>query len=178
MFARNVAVSVLFAFSVNAQVYVEFMYALIPSLVFKCLGFSSAGQGFKLQTVLNSAKCLTASRLANGAAVVIEDCSTNATSLNTWFSTPLGPTGFAKALSAGGFSSCLDVTGGPSGVAADGTKLQMWACSATDGGRRSSASSSASEPQPPIAQEFIFSEGSTIEWGGGIVTNGFKVCVL
>ncbi|KAJ7831978.1 hypothetical protein B0H13DRAFT_1915232 [Mycena leptocephala] len=118
MFARNVAVYVLLAFSVNAQ----------------CLGISNAGQGFKLQTGLNSAKCLTASSLAYGAVVVIEDCGTNATSLNTWFSTPLGPTGFSKALSAGGFSSCLDVTGGPSGVAADGTKLQMWACSATDRG--------------------------------------------
>ncbi|KAJ6600540.1 ricin B lectin domain-containing protein [Mycena vulgaris] len=139
MFARNVAVSVLLAFSVNAQV---------------------AGHGFKLQTVLNSAKCLTASSPANGAAVVIEDCGTNATSLNTWFATPLGPSGFSSALSAGGFSSCLDVTGGPSGVAADGTKLQMWACSAADG-----------------AQEFIFSEGSTIEWGGGIVVDGVKVCV-
>ncbi|KAJ7872582.1 hypothetical protein B0H13DRAFT_2349394 [Mycena leptocephala] len=120
MFARNVAVSVLLALSINAQI---------------------AGQGFKLQTVLNSAKCLTASSLTNGAAVVIEDC-------------------FAKALSAGGFSSCLDVTDGPSGVAADGTKLQMWACSTTviDG-----------------AQEFIFAEGSTIEWGGGIVVDGVDV---
>ncbi|KAJ7315222.1 ricin B lectin domain-containing protein [Mycena albidolilacea] len=141
MFTRNVAVSVLLALSINAQV---------------------AGQGFKLQTVLNSAKCLTASSLKNGAAVVIENCGTNATTLNTWFSTPLGPTGFAKALSAGGFSSCLDVTDGPSGVAADGTKLQMWACSTTviDG-----------------AQEFIFAEGSTLEWGGGIVVDGIKVCV-
>lgn len=147
---------------------------------FKRPGISSAGQGFKLQTVLNSAKCLTASSLKNGAAVVIEDCGTNATTLNTWFSTPLGPTGFAKALSAGGFSSCLDVTDGPSGVAADGTKLQMWACSTTviDGGRHSSTYSSASEAQPPIAQEFIFAEGSTIEWGGGVVVDGIKVCVL
>ncbi|KAJ6460532.1 hypothetical protein C8R45DRAFT_1029336 [Mycena sanguinolenta] len=137
MFALNVAVSVVLAFSVNAQV---------------------AGQGFKLQTVLDSTKCLTASSLTNGAAVVLEDCGTNATSLNTWFSTPLDPSGFSNALSAGGFSSCLDVTGGPSGVAADGTKLQMWACSATDG-----------------AQEFIFSEGSTIQWGGEIVTEKDKL---
>jgi hypothetical protein len=146
-------------------------------LNFKCLGISNAGQGFKLQTGLNSAKCLTASSLAYGAAVIIEDCGTNATSLNTWFSMPLGPTGFSKVLSAGGFSSCLDVTGGPSGVAADGTKLQMWACSVTDRGRCSSTSS-ASETQAPIAQEFVFSEGSTIEWGGGIVVDGIKVCVL
>jgi hypothetical protein len=146
MFARNVAVSVLLAFSVNAEVYVESIYALTPSLDFKRLGISSAGQGFKLQTGLNSAKCLAASSLVNGAPVVIEDCGTNATSLNTWFSTPLPPSGFSKALSAGGVSSCLDVTGGPSGESPDGTKLQMWACSATDGGRRSSISSGASEP--------------------------------
>ncbi|KAJ6626545.1 hypothetical protein B0H10DRAFT_1941837 [Mycena sp. CBHHK59/15] len=128
------------------------------------LGISSAGQGFKLQTVLNSAKCLTASSLANGAAVVIEDCGTNATSLNTWFSTPLAPR----------LPRC---DGWTFRSGSRRTKLQMWACSATDGGRRSSTSSSASEPQPPIAQEFIFSEGSTIEWGGGIVVDGVKVCV-
>ncbi|KAJ6452958.1 hypothetical protein C8R45DRAFT_637548 [Mycena sanguinolenta] len=67
MLARNVALSVVLAFSVNAQL---------------------AGQGFKLQTVLDSTKCLTASSLANGAPVVIEACGTNATSHNTWFSTP------------------------------------------------------------------------------------------
>ncbi|KAJ7817483.1 hypothetical protein B0H13DRAFT_1922902 [Mycena leptocephala] len=99
MFARNVAFSALLAFSVNMQV---------------------AGQGFKLQTGLNSAKCLTASSLTNGAAVVIEDCGTNATSLNTWFSTPLGPSGFSKALSAG-----VDVTDGVTTNGNQGTN-QDW----------------------------------------------------
>ncbi|KAJ7251865.1 hypothetical protein C8J57DRAFT_1665380 [Mycena rebaudengoi] len=100
MFARNVAVSLLLAFSVNAQV---------------------TGTGFKLQSVLDTAKCLTASSLTNGAPVVIQDCGTNATSLNTWFETPLLPTGFARLLSVGGFSSCIDVMDGPSGdnVSAD-----------------------------------------------------------
>ncbi|KAJ7844277.1 hypothetical protein B0H13DRAFT_2364354 [Mycena leptocephala] len=120
MFARNVAVSVLLALSIKAQV---------------------AGQGFKLQTVLNSAKCLTVSSLTNGAAVVIEDCGTNATSLNTWFSTPLPPRVLPRR--------------------SDGTKLQMWACSTA-----------------VIDGEFIFAEGSTIEWGGGIVVDGIKcLCV-
>ncbi|KAJ7246688.1 hypothetical protein C8J57DRAFT_1360116 [Mycena rebaudengoi] len=123
MFARNVAVSLLLAFSVNAQV---------------------TGTGFKLQSVLDTAKCLMASSLTNSAPVVIQDCSTNATSLNTWFETPLPPTGFARLLSVGDFSSCID--------------LQMWACS----------------PSDPAQEFIFEDELSTIEWGGGLAIKGPK----
>ncbi|KAJ7216844.1 ricin B lectin domain-containing protein [Mycena rebaudengoi] len=137
MFARNVTVSLLLAFSMISQV---------------------AGTGFKLQSVLNTAKCIAASSLTNGAPVVIQDCGTNATSLNTWFETPLPPDGFARLLSAGGVSSCLDVTDGPSGDVPDGTRLQMWACSPSD-----------------PAQEWIFEDAlSAIEWGGGLAIKGSK----
>ncbi|KAJ7818139.1 hypothetical protein B0H13DRAFT_2379113 [Mycena leptocephala] len=122
MFARNVAVSALLAFSVDMQV---------------------AGQGFKLQTELNSAKCLTAGSLTNGAAVVIEDGGTNTTSLNTVVLDAPRPLGFQQGAVRRWFFKLPRCDG------------------ATDG-----------------AQEFIFSEGSTIQWGGGIVVDGIKcLCV-
>ncbi|KAJ6536083.1 hypothetical protein B0H19DRAFT_1270893 [Mycena capillaripes] len=106
MFARKVAfllsASVLLACSVNAQV-----------------------QTVKLETGLSTgylkAKCLAAISLANGAAVVVEDCG-NATSLNSW-------TVDGSRFSLNDAAFCLDLT---DGVDVDGTKLQVWECTPGD----------------------------------------------
>ncbi|KAJ7231669.1 hypothetical protein C8J57DRAFT_1384738 [Mycena rebaudengoi] len=90
MFACNVTVSLLLAFSMISQV---------------------AGMGFKLQSVLNTAKCIAASSLMNGAPV---------------FETPLPPDGFARLLSAGGVSSCLDVTDAQEWIFEDALSAIEW----------------------------------------------------
>ncbi|KAJ7187519.1 ricin B lectin domain-containing protein, partial [Mycena pura] len=68
--------------------------------------------------------CLTATKNADGAPVIIKDCGTNATQLNSW----VVPNGAAAVGTIQIFGDkCLDVT---NGVDADGTKLQIWTCAA------------------------------------------------
>ncbi|KAJ7193633.1 ricin B lectin domain-containing protein [Mycena pura] len=132
---------------------------LWPSVL---LGCSVNAQVF-LETGLSTAKCLAATSLANGAAVAVEDCG-NATSLNSWTAN-----GSTFSLNDGAF--CLDVT---NGVDADGTKLQVWACTPGD-----------------TNQDFSFTDvrdGTMIQWFGatskvcvdvtdGIITDGNQVQV-
>ncbi|KAJ7468124.1 ricin B lectin domain-containing protein, partial [Mycena latifolia] len=68
--------------------------------------------------------CLTATSNADGAPVVIKNCGTNTTSLNSWV-VPKGA-GAVGTLQIFG-DKCLDVTGGTN---TDGTKLQIWTCAA------------------------------------------------
>ncbi|KAJ7824767.1 hypothetical protein B0H14DRAFT_2597044 [Mycena olivaceomarginata] len=91
MFARNIATllsaSILLSLSVHTQpLYINYHY-LLPSFNSHVLP-PSPNQSVKLQTVLGSGtgKCLAATSFANGAPVVIEDCGTNSTSLNSWAS--------------------------------------------------------------------------------------------
>ncbi|KAK7042555.1 hypothetical protein R3P38DRAFT_320446 [Favolaschia claudopus] len=122
-------------------------------------------QSVKIQTTLGSGtKCLAASSLQNGAPVVIEDCGSNATSLNSWIT---GGTGARSQLSTNGFVrcyalsychiicfldaqssvlQCLDVV---NNVDANGSKLQVWTCGPRD-----------------EAQQFTMTSTS-IEWNGG-----------
>ncbi|KAJ6544675.1 ricin B lectin domain-containing protein [Mycena vulgaris] len=107
------------------------------------LSISSAGQTVKFQTVLTAGGCFQLSSIdstrrltrlkgngnclvptsnADGAAVVIKDCGTNATALNSWV-VPNGSQQVGPLKIFG--DKCLDVTGG---VDADGTKLQIWTC--------------------------------------------------
>ncbi|KAJ6530922.1 ricin B lectin domain-containing protein [Mycena vulgaris] len=83
-----------------------------------------AGQTVKFQTVLTAGNgnCLVPTSNADGAAVVIKDCGTNATALNSWV-VPNGSQQVGPLKIFG--DKCLDVTGG---VDADGTKLQIWTC--------------------------------------------------
>ncbi|KAJ7858760.1 hypothetical protein B0H13DRAFT_1727078, partial [Mycena leptocephala] len=86
-----------------------------------------AGQTVKFQTVLstgNPGNCLTATSNADGAPVIIKDCGTNATSLNSWV-LPKGSNVVGTLQIFG--DKCLDVT---SGANTDGTKLQIWTCAA------------------------------------------------
>ncbi|KAJ7858984.1 ricin B lectin domain-containing protein [Mycena leptocephala] len=83
-----------------------------------------AGQTVKFQSILSAGSCLTAMSNADGAPVVIKNCGTNATSLNSWV-VPKG-SGAVGTLQIFG-DKCLDVTGGAN---ADGTKLQIWTCAA------------------------------------------------
>ncbi|KAF7351948.1 hypothetical protein MVEN_01156800 [Mycena venus] len=87
-----------------------------------------AGQGVLIKTVLTggadggNGNCLAVTKNADGAAVVIEDCGTNATVFNTW----VAPNGAGSVGTLNIFGDkCLDVT---NGVNADGTKLQIWTC--------------------------------------------------
>ncbi|KAJ7490745.1 ricin B lectin domain-containing protein [Mycena latifolia] len=85
-----------------------------------------AGQTVEFQTVLTAGNgnCLVPTSNADGAAVVIQGCGTNATALNSWV-VPNG-SGAVGPLKIFG-DKCLDVT---NGVNADGTKLQIWTCAA------------------------------------------------
>ncbi|KAJ7858979.1 ricin B lectin domain-containing protein [Mycena leptocephala] len=83
-----------------------------------------AGQTVKFQSILSAGSCLTATSNADGAPVVIKNCGTNATSLNSWV-VPKG-SGAVGTLQIFG-DKCLDVTGGAN---TDGTKLQIWTCAA------------------------------------------------
>ncbi|KAJ6532355.1 ricin B lectin domain-containing protein [Mycena capillaripes] len=104
-----------------------------------------AGQTVKFQTILSAGEeddgslnerlildvlplmtgsCLTATSNADGAPVIIKNCGTNATALNSWV-VPNG-TGSVGTLQVFG-DKCLDVTGGTN---TDGTKLQIWTCAA------------------------------------------------
>ncbi|KAJ7051014.1 ricin B lectin domain-containing protein [Mycena amicta] len=80
------------------------------------------GETVLFETVLAAApgKCLSASANANGAAVVIGDCTPTAN--NSWV-VPNGQ-GTVTTLKVFG-DKCLDVK---DGVNADGTKLQIWTC--------------------------------------------------
>ncbi|KAF7366825.1 hypothetical protein MSAN_00940800 [Mycena sanguinolenta] len=143
MFASNFAsllsASVLLAYSVNAQL---------------------AGQTAKIQTKLDTTKCLAAASLYDGAPVVIQDCGANATSLNSW-----EVSGGVGVLGQFGVNHqyCLDVT---DGVDADGTKLQIWTCGPRDD-----------------TQQFTPTASSTIQWSDnkcvdvtdGVTTDGNQV---
>ncbi|KAF7326219.1 hypothetical protein MKEN_00474600 [Mycena kentingensis (nom. inval.)] len=91
-----------------------------------------AGQTVRIDTILTggadgtTGDCLTATRNADGAAVVIQDCGTNATQLNSW-TVPNG-VGAPGPLKIFG-DKCLDVK---DGLNADGTKLQIWTCDAAN----------------------------------------------
>ncbi|KAJ7506911.1 ricin B lectin domain-containing protein [Mycena galericulata] len=83
-----------------------------------------AGQTVFYKTVLTAGNgnCLTATSNADGAPVVIQDCGTNATQLNSWV-VPNGESNVGPLQIFG--DKCLDVT---NGVDADGTLLQIWTC--------------------------------------------------
>ncbi|KAJ7621986.1 ricin B lectin domain-containing protein [Mycena polygramma] len=84
-----------------------------------------AGQTVLFQSLLSPSEpgnCLTATSNADGAAVVIKACGTNATQLNSWV-VPNGA-GVSGPIQIFG-DKCLDVTNGAN---TDGTKLQIWTC--------------------------------------------------
>ncbi|KAJ7728573.1 ricin B lectin domain-containing protein [Mycena maculata] len=100
MFSRNVASLLSLALAAKAQL---------------------AGQTVFLKPVATDASCLTATTNADGAAVIIDQC-TNATALNSWvFPNGLNEVGTLQIFG----DKCLDVT---NGVDADGTLLQIWTC--------------------------------------------------
>jgi len=80
-----------------------------------------------LQPGLNSAKCLTAASEADGAAVTIQSC--NESSAQGWTFKDGAVTIFGN--------KCLDVTGGNN---SDGTKLQIFTCTANDSNQQFSYS--------------------------------------
>ncbi|KAF7290840.1 hypothetical protein MIND_01325200 [Mycena indigotica] len=103
--------------------------ALISSIAIVVTSLSGVaaqdpGQTVLFQTILAAApgKCLSASANANGAPVVIGDCTPTAN--NSWV-VPSGQ-GIPSTLQVFG-DKCLDVKDGAN---ADGTKLQIWTCAA------------------------------------------------
>ncbi|KAJ7138238.1 ricin B lectin domain-containing protein, partial [Mycena epipterygia] len=68
--------------------------------------------------------CLTAPTNADGAPVVITDCGSNSTALNSWV--VASGSGAVTTLQVFG-DKCLDV---PNGNDANGQKLQIWTCAA------------------------------------------------
>ncbi|KAJ7778396.1 ricin B lectin domain-containing protein [Mycena metata] len=84
-----------------------------------------AGQTIKFESILSPSQpgnCLIASSNTDGAAVVVGECGTNATALNSWV-VPNGANSPGPLQIFG--DKCLDVTNGAN---ADGTKLQIWTC--------------------------------------------------
>ncbi|KAJ7065646.1 ricin B lectin domain-containing protein [Mycena amicta] len=124
-----------------------------------------AGQTVRFSSVLTggidgtTGDCLTASKNADGAAVVIQPCGNNATQLNSWVS-PNG-VGVAGPLKIFG-DKCLDVV---NGVNADGTKLQIWTC----------ATGNTNQMWVPGGQEIPIAwsgKGKCIDLTGGNTTAG------
>ncbi|KAJ7160295.1 ricin B lectin domain-containing protein [Mycena filopes] len=90
-----------------------------------CASAQLAGQTVKFESVLSPSQpgsCLTATKNADGAPVVIQACGSNATALNSWV-VPNGANSPGPLKIFG--NKCLDVTGGAD---VDGTKLQIWTC--------------------------------------------------
>ncbi|KAJ7728575.1 ricin B lectin domain-containing protein [Mycena maculata] len=157
MFSRNVASFLSLALAANAQL---------------------AGQTVFLKTVFTDASCLTATSNADGAAVIIDDCGSNATSLNSWV-VPNGQDEVGTIQIFG--DKCLDVT---NGVDADGTLLQIWTC-ATGNTSKSLSESSFSftvdllEDQMwiPIPDQSItwYNENKCVDLTNGNLTDGNRV---
>ncbi|KAF7291375.1 hypothetical protein MIND_01282000 [Mycena indigotica] len=88
------------------------------------------GQTVRFSSVLTggidgtTGDCLTATKNADGAAVVVQPCGNNATQLNSWL-VPNGAGAEGQIRIFG--DKCLDVK---DGINADGAKLQIWTCSA------------------------------------------------
>ncbi|KAJ7634966.1 ricin B lectin domain-containing protein [Roridomyces roridus] len=91
-----------------------------PSLLSLALAASTTNQF--IHPSVDSGKCLTAASNSDGAPVTISDCiTTGDASSQSW------TTGSGTLVLYG--NKCLDVTGG---VAASGTRLQIWTCTTND----------------------------------------------
>ncbi|KAJ7880656.1 ricin B lectin domain-containing protein [Mycena leptocephala] len=87
--------------------------------------------------------CLTASRNADGAPVIVQDCPVGAapSTSNTWVAAAgVGKPGALKIFG----DKCLDVK---DGVNADGTKLQIWTCAAGNTNQQWISAGSPGSPQ-------------------------------
>jgi len=116
------------------------------------------GTGKTIRPGSSSTTCLTASSQANGAAVVVEPCSSG--SVNQQWAVVKNTLVIANAF-------CLDVTGGST---TSGTKMQIWSCTPGQTG--------------DLNQEFTVTSTKTIQWNGhndcidltnGLLTAGNQV---
>ncbi|KAJ7509734.1 ricin B lectin domain-containing protein [Mycena galericulata] len=140
-----------------------------------------SGQTVFWKTVITTGNgnCLTATKNADGAAVVIQDCGTNATQLNSWV-VPNGESQVGTLQIFGDkacisvdpscpvpsdlVSKCLDVT---NGADADGTLLQIWTC----------ATGNTNQMWIPVSDQSITWSGKNkcVDLTNGNLTNGNQV---